>query len=255
MPEDLPLPAPDRCAWFLDIDGTLAEIADAPENVRIDPSMVRAVERLAQASDGAVAMISGRRIADIDRLFAPLRLPAAGQHGVERRAADASVHWHRPRTNENDIARMAEKTRAWAAVRNGLRVEYKEGSFAVHFRAAPQLGGAVRSFLEDLMQSSSGDYCLQPGKMVIEILPESRDKGTAVLEFMGEPPFLGRTPVFLGDDLADEHGFAVVGGLGGITVKVGAGDTQARWRLPGVDAVYAWIAAIVRARAIGMANR
>lgn len=227
-------------ACFLDIDGTLVELADSPERVHVDQSLIRMLDRFARVADGAVALISGRQVADMDRLFAPLRLPVAGQHGLERRSASGMVHWHGPPSSE--VPRMLALARAWAATRPGLFLEDKAGTFAVHFRQAPHLAEEVRSFLQRLMQQSAGDYCLQPGKMVMEIRHESRNKGTVVAEFMGEPPFAGRTPVFIGDDASDEQAFSVVEDLGGISIKVGVGETSARWRLKDVSAVRAWMA-------------
>ena len=226
-------------ACFLDIDGTLVELADSPERVRVEPSLIRTLDGLARKLDGAAALISGRRIADIDRLFAPLRLPAAGLHGLERRSASGSVHWHGPPSSE--VPRMLAQARAWTAARPGLLLEDKVGTFAVHFRQAPRLAEEVRAFLQTLMQQSAGDYCLQPGKMVMEVRPESRDKGTAVKDFMGEPPFVGRTPVFIGDDASDEQAFSVVENLDGVAIKAGPGETVARWRLQDVAAVRTWM--------------
>ena len=232
-------------ACFLDIDGTLVELADSPERVRVERPLIRTLDRLARRLDGAAALISGRRIADIDRLFAPLHLPAAGLHGLERRSASGSVHWHGPPSS--DVPRMLAQVRAWTALHPGLLLEDKVGTFAVHFRQAPHLAQEVRTFLQDLMQQSAGDYCLQPGKMVIEVRPESRDKGTAVKEFMGEAPFAGRIPVFIGDDVSDEQAFSVVENLGGVAIKVGPGETIAHWRMNEVSEVRAWMARCVAA--------
>ena len=236
---DVPRLVADAHACFLDIDGTLVELADSPERVRVELSLIRVLERLASTLSGAAALISGRRIADMDRLFAPLRLPSAGLHGLERRGASGSVHWHGPSSSE--VPRMLAQARAWTTIHPGLLLEDKVDTFAVHFRQAPQLAEEVRTFLQNLMQQSSGDYCLQPGKMVMEVRPESRDKGTAVKEFMGEPPFAGRIPVFIGDDASDEQAFSVVENLGGVAIKVGPGETIARWRMNEVSEVRAWM--------------
>ena len=228
-----------ECAWFLDVDGTLVDIADTPDAVRVEAGLVLTLDRLASACDGAVALISGRRIEEIDGLFAPLRLPAAGQHGMELRTGEGRLLLHAPESGFLSRARVA--IAGWAAGRPGLLVEDKGITIAVHFRQAPRLHDEVRRFLGRLLEDAGGEYRLQSGKMVFEIQPAGRDKGTAVLEFMGSAPFRGRTPVFVGDDATDEYAFSVVYGLGGVAVKVGPGESVARWRLPDVPAVHAWI--------------
>ena len=228
-----------KCAWFLDIDGTLVEIADAPDQVRIEPKLIEVVSRLAQVSKGAVALISGRRIDEIDALFFPLHLPAAGQHGMERRNGAGSISRHPP--DRNTLAGIRNAVRDRVSGRPGVLMEDKGLTLAVHFRQAPQLRDEVGRLLQTLVGESRGDYRVQPGKMVFEIKPGGKDKGTAVIEFMDETPFRGRTPVFIGDDATDEYAFAVVDRLGGVAIKVGAGASVARWRLPDVAAVHAWI--------------
>ena len=228
-----------RAAWFLDFDGTLVELADAPDQVRVEAEVVDMVQELEHASRGAVALISGRRLGDIDRLFEPLRLPVAGQHGAERRSAGGRVH--RYPENGQDIGTLHGLLRAWVERRPGLLLEDKGSTFAVHYRRAPELAEQLGAFMQDLVARTHGRYCLQGGKMIFEIRPSGMDKGTAVLEFMREPPFIGRTPVFVGDDITDESAFAAVLSLSGIAVKVGDGNTIAPWRLQGVAEVHAWI--------------
>ncbi len=233
-----------ECAWFLDVDGTLVDIADTPDAVRVEAGLVQTLGRLAAACDGAVALISGRRIEEIDDLFAPLRLPAAGQHGMELRIGEGRLRLHAPESDFLPRARAA--IAGWAAKRPGLLVEDKGITLAVHFRQAPRLHDEVRRFLGRLVDDAGGEYRLQPGKMVFEIKPAGRDKGTAVLAFMDSAPFRGRVPVFVGDDATDEYALSVVYGLGGVAVKVGPGDSVAPWRLPDVPAVHAWIRACLR---------
>lgn len=226
-------------ACFLDVDGTLLDLADSPGGVRVDPPLIHLLEEFARATSGALALISGRPITDIDRLFAPLRLPAAGLHGLELRDASGRVRWIGPLSS--DIPRLLALAREWASSRPGLLVEDKSGTFAVHYRNAPRLGDEVHSFMEDLLLQNGGDYCLQLGKMVAEIKPKGGDKGTAIEAFMDAPPFAGRKPVFVGDDVTDEQAFPAVEALGGIAIKVGPGATAARWRLKDVSAVRAWL--------------
>jgi len=238
-----------RAAWFLDFDGTLVELAEAPDQVRVEAEVVDMVRELERASRGAVALISGRRIDDIDRLFAPLHLPVAGQHGAERRGASGRLH--RYPENGRGIGAMHGILRAWVQCRPGLLLENKGSTLAVHYRRAPELAEQLGAFMLELVARTHGRYCLQGGKRVFEIRPSGIDKGSAVLEFMREPPFMGRMPVFVGDDITDESAFAAVLSLGGIAVKVGEGDSIAPWRLQGVADVHAWIRSSIGARSSG----
>lgn len=238
-----PLPAAgDRWALFLDIDGTLLPIVETPSAVHPDARLNRLLEKLILALDGAVALISGRPLDNVARLFAPLTLPAAGQHGLERRDARGGVHRHK--FDRRPLERMAHAARALMTSNPGLELEDKGMSLALHFRRAPQLAGLVRETLARHLPESGSGLVMQPGKMVMEVKPAGRDKGIAVREFMAEEPFRGRRPVFVGDDVTDEFGFRVVNELGGLTVKVGGGETAARWRLPEVGEVRDWLAAL-----------
>jgi len=203
---------------------------------------VRLVESLHSATGGALAVISGRAIPDIDELFRGVRLPAAGQHGVERRDAAGDAHAH-----SLCAAQLGELRRcvaAWAEAVPGVLLEDKGMSLAVHYRQAPHLGGAVQHALRECLERFGDEFRLQPGKMVLEVKPAGKDKGTAIMEFMQEAPFAGRIPVFVGDDITDEHGFAVVNSLGGHSVKVGPGPPDARWRMPDAAAVRRWLRAL-----------
>lgn len=237
-----PLAALDH-AFFLDIDGTLLEIAPTPSAVRVDSQLGPLIARLHEAAAGALALISGRRIADIDALFPALALPVAGQHGIERRDATGSIHHHSPPQRELDL--MRREMAALAAAHPGVLFEDKGATLALHFRAVPAAGAPLRDALEPLLAALGADFRLQPGKMVLELKPAGKDKGTAVAEFLQEAPFAGRRPVFLGDDVTDEYGFRVVDARGGYAVKVGEGDSAAPWRLADVSAVRRWLGACV----------
>ena len=226
-------------AFFLDLDGTLLEIADSPDAVGIGPEEQKLLENLRNRSDGAVAIISGRALARIDELFRPLVLPAAGQHGVERR--DAKGVRHRHRFPANVLRPVAVGMRSFAAQHRGLVFEDKGASVALHYRKAPQLASAVQAAVRQAAQPLGEAVEVQDGKMVVELKPAGCDKGKAIAQFMEEAPFAGRTPVFLGDDVTDEYGFRVVNALGGHTVKVGEGESAARWRLDSPAAVRAWL--------------
>jgi trehalose 6-phosphate phosphatase len=255
MQEEEPTPRPARfvrppppplagdCALFLDIDGTLAELAHVPDAVRIDDKLAVALPKLSQALGGALALVTGRAITNADKLFPNVKLPMAGQHGAERRDAKGTIHLHAPR--KDTYVRLCKLLKGLAKRHPQLLLEEKGAAIALHYRALPELAGELHKTLEAELRAEEG-YTLQPGKMLLEVRPEGRDKGTAIDDFMAEAPFAGRLPVFLGDDLTDEHGFATVERLGGWTVKVGPGRTEARFRLPDVTSVGRWLLAPVQ---------
>jgi trehalose 6-phosphate phosphatase len=226
-------------ALFLDIDGTLVEIEERPDAVRIDDSLKALLRDLSIANGGALALISGRSVGEIDRMLAPLRLPVAGQHGAERRSADGALHHHGPLLDS--LHQAAEKLSRFAARRKGLIVENKGMSLALHYRLAPRMRKAAEARMRELASQLGPDYAIQEGKAVLELKPTGRDKGSAIAEFMQEPPFAGRVPVFIGDDLTDDFGFARVNRLGGHSVKVGPGPSAATWRLADAGAVRRWL--------------
>ncbi len=234
-----PAPSADW-AYFFDLDGTLLDFTDVPDGLRIDDALRGQIGRLYDQTGGAVALISGRSLADIDRLLDGVRLPAAGQHGTERRDAMGRITHHDfPRDRlEWAHARLAEAT----AGRSGLLVEHKGLSLALHYRRAPRLGGYAHRLVRSLAPKLGTQFSIQPGKRIVEVKPAGKDKGVALVEFMAEEPFRGRTPIFVGDDLTDEYGFRAVNRLGGYSIKVGPGRTAARWRLPNVRAVRRWLA-------------
>ncbi len=233
---------PHETAWFFDIDGTLAEMMPAPEMVQVGPEVTERLTMLFGISQGALAIVSGRALASIDALLAPLVLPASGQHGAQRRAADGAVREAGAATASLAVAR--QRIAAWVGDSPSIRAEDKGHAIAIHYRAAPEFADAVRGFARDL---ADADHNLraQPGKMVVEILDAAHDKGAAIRTFLAEPPFRGRRPVFIGDDLGDEPGFEAVNRAGGVSIKVGDGPTAAQYRLPDVHAVHAWLAALV----------
>lgn len=241
--------APDW-ALFLDVDGTLLELAARPDQVEVRPGLVDLLGALQRGAGGALALISGRAIDDLDRLFEPLRLPSAGQHGIERR--DGSGRMHRHHGLEGKLDGVRSRLAQLAAEHSGLIIEDKGFSLAVHYREAPRLEPLVHRFVQECMPELEQDFCLQQGKMVVEIKPGGRDKGMAIAEFMQEPPFHRRTPVFVGDDVTDEDGFRTVNAMHGCAVKVGAGATEAAWRLADSAAVLAmlraWLTFIGNAR-------
>jgi trehalose 6-phosphate phosphatase len=226
---------------FLDIDGTLLELAPAPDQVHVSPALEALLVSLRRRLGGALALVTGRAIGDVDRLFPGMRMAVAGQHGCERRDAEGTLHLHARRTAT--LEQLRALFTAFARRHEGLLLEDKGASLALHYRGAPGLAAHVhRTMRETVAASGTNDYRLEPGKRLLELRPDARDKGTAIRDFMAEPPFRGRCPVFVGDDLGDEHGFAVVRHMGGWAVKVGPGATRAQHRLPDVAAVVAWLA-------------
>jgi len=225
-------------ALFLDIDGTLLPIEDHPDQVQVPPAARALIQRLDRDLGGALALISGRTLADIDRLFGAGR-PAAGQHGAERRDARGGVH----QVQREDLHHQTIQRRLaeFVAAHPGTLLEDKGMSLALHYRRAPELADEVRRFVYTLEHSLPAGFHVVPGKMVYEFRAEDYDKGRAVLEFMNEPPFAGRVPVVVGDDVTDEDAFHVVNRLGGHSIKVGEGDSCARWRLDSPAAVLAWL--------------
>lgn len=240
---ELPAQILNRCALFFDVDGTLAEIKPRPEQVFIPASTLSILGRL---RDEAIplALISGRPIAEIDRLATPLRLPAAGVHGTERRTADGRMI-----RLDLDAQRLSEIHQALAeacAKLPGLHLENKQVAFALHFRQAPEMESRARDLAEDFASRYADVLALQPGKCVFELKPRGASKGEVIRAFMQEVPFHGRVPLFIGDDLTDEAGFEVVNALGGISIKVGPGPTVASRRLESVAAVGHWLAGLSR---------
>lgn len=236
----IPLPRCHETAWFLDIDGTLIDIATTPGGVRMDRELPKLLTRLHTTSEGAVALVTGRTVAAVDHLFSPLRFPVAGQHGLERRDANGNLCIQDADTRRIALART--HVTAWTARYPALLLEDKGLSLAIHYRKAPDLGDAVRDFLTGIAAAAAPDLHLQPGKMVYELRPAGRDKGVAIREYLAESPFSGRKPIFVGDDLTDEHGFRAVNQLHGLTIKVGNEPSQAQWRLPDVQSVRRWLA-------------
>lgn len=236
-------PAPRlEWAWFFDIDGTLARIEKLPDEVRVDAVVLEFIEALNEQTDGAVALVSGRSLADIDRLFPSVMVAAAGQHGAERRNRNGAVV-RRPEPSEK-LLEMRDALRDMERRHVGLLLEDKGLSLALHYRNVPRLASFVQREVQALYRQMGSGFHMQGGKYVVEIVPVGHTKGTVVNEFMLERPFSGRVPVFLGDDVTDESAFTVVNNLGGVTIKVGAGPTHAQFRLRDVAAVQQWLSTL-----------
>lgn len=227
-------------AYFFDIDGTLVEIAQSPEGIVVHDEIPELIGMLHRKTGGAVALITGRAIADVDRLMPPLRgMVIAGQHGLEVRSPSGAVSTHPVRSEALD--RVREQL-ALAVVRHpGLIVEYKGLSIALHYRNAPGLASYAHRLMRKLRRAHVPDFVIQKGKRVVELKAAGKDKGIAIAELMAEPHFKGRVPVFTGDDATDELGFRTVNRMGGHSIKIGTGRTHAQWRLPNVESLREWL--------------
>lgn len=244
-PLRLPPPAlNDGDALFLDVDGTLLAFAAHPDEVKLLPHVRDTLGRLQGRLHGAVALVSGRPLHQLDQLFAPLLLPAAGVHGLEIRTSG------RPSTTapapHSQLDGLRERSRQLAQQHAGVLVEDKGAAVALHWRRTPTSATPVTDFAHAELTRLKG-YRLQAGDHVIEFLPEHSDKGSAVAVLMQFPLFNGRRPVFVGDDLTDEFGFAAATQLGGWGVLVGAREgSKARYALPDITGVHAWLEASSR---------
>jgi trehalose 6-phosphate phosphatase len=238
----LPAPRPLRLrdtALFLDLDGTVAPIAARPQDVRADPRRTSLLERLDRALAGRLAVVSGRTLADVDRILEGRVTAVAAVHGLVRRTPDGIVTETAPHPA---LAEAAERCRELAARDSGLIVEEKGLSVALHYRLALSHAAAARRCAEAIAAATG--LTLQRGDMVEELRTPGPTKGDSVAEFLMIEPFLGARPVFMGDDVTDEHGFEAVQALGGMGVLVGPQrPTAARFRILGVEEALAWLEA------------
>jgi trehalose 6-phosphate phosphatase len=240
MADPLRPPSPgllDGAALFLDFDGTLVELAESPDAIRVPEGLRPLLQRLSERLDGRVALVSGRAIEDLDRHLGPSGIAVSGSHGLELRFADGSEV--APAVPAGLDAAQAELA-AFVAADPRLLVEEKPASVALHFRRAPERAGEAEALAAVLAERSG--LAVQPGKMVVELRPHGADKGDALRRLMREPPFAGARPLFMGDDLTDEHAFRAAAELGGGGILVGAArDTAASWRLEDVAAAAVWL--------------
>ena len=227
-------------AIFLDLDGTLMEIADHPLAAKATPRMKAIVNDLWTAIDHAVAIVSGRNIADVDRFMTPFVLPVAGLHGLERRDCEGRIHYHFK--EETTFHHLKEDLMHFVTRYPGLVLEDKGPTVAVHYRNAPEREDAVLKHMGEVVDRAGERFELQRGKMVVEFKPAGRNKGDAIREYMAEAPFQSRVPVFAGDDVTDEAGFTVVNDLGGHSIRVGTADkTAARFFVPSTGKLLDWL--------------
>lgn len=230
---------PATHALFLDFDGTLVDLVDDPDAVAIAPDVLRRLTDLRSELCDAFGIVSGRRISDLDRFLHPLRFAAAGVHGLERREAP-----------DGDIQRLAgpealdsirEALRAGIARHPSLKLEDKGTALVLHYREHPSLEAQARQLMQDAAGNDPA-FAIMHGNMIVEVHLSGMDKGQALRTFMENANFRGRLPIYVGDDTTDEFGFRAVRELGGVSIKVGKGESDAQFRLADVEAVHRWLA-------------
>lgn len=237
---ELPPPPPrllDGAALFLDFDGTLVELAETPDSIRVSSGLGPLLGRLRDRLDGRLAIVSGRSIADLDRHIPCSDLAFSGSHGLELRLADGT---HFPASVPASLDEVRALVGDFAGDAPGLLIEEKPAGVALHYRRAPDEAERVSAFMERLAEEKG--FEVQHGHMMAELRPPGSDKGDALRAFMGLPEFSSARPLFVGDDLTDEHAFEAAAEMGGAGILVGeVRETAARYRLGGVAAVAAWL--------------
>lgn len=230
------LDEPSNWALFLDIDGTLIDLAETPEAIVVPEGLPDHLAAVSARLGGALALVTGRALPFADKLFQPLTLPIAGLHGAERRRSDGTVDL----VEEDDAflslkRSLARVTADW----EGVIIEDKGAAVAAHYRQAPQWQQSLEAVMQSALEEAGENYALQRGKMVIEIRPARASKGAAIEAFLGEEPFKGRKPITVGDDLTDEAMFKVANQLGGLSIRIGEPEveTAAQFIIPSASAL------------------
>lgn len=232
-----PIALIDGAALFLDFDGTLVELADTPDAISVPLGLPSLLRRLSERLGGRIGIISGRAVADLENHLDCSGIGVSGSHGLELRRRDGSQVLL---AGTVDLKEVTASLRRFVAGTEGLLIEEKPRSVALHYRKAPAEEQRVEDYMDRLARKFG--LSLQPGKMVFELRPKGADKGDAIRAFMGEPEFAGARPLFMGDDLTDEHGFEAVREMGGSGILVGPPrSTAAAWRLDDVAAASAWL--------------
>jgi trehalose 6-phosphate phosphatase len=220
---------PAEWALFLDFDGTLVDIVERPDAVTVDPELPGILARLQERLGGALAIISGRPIAFLDRRFEPYFFDIGGLHGLEQRIG-ARLFLCQPEDHP-ELRRMVERLDSALAHKPGVLIEDKGCSAAIHWRQAPQDKDFVLSLVRAATEALGPEYRVQYGKAVAEILPAAAGKGRVIDSFLQQAPYRGRRPIFAGDDLTDENGFATINAHDGLSIRIGGGETIARARM------------------------
>lgn len=235
---------PRSIALYLDMDGTLLELAATPEGVTIPGGLVELLGRLAEGLGGALAIVTGRRIVEVDNLLAPLRLAASGVHGVELRvSSSSSLEIRTPDLSEQFVRALQEL----AGQAPGAFAEPKGSGLAIHYRLAPEAESAIAQQLQRFHEDNPGTFDIWPGRKVFEVIPKGFSKGTAISALANLPPFKDRIPIMIGDDVGDEPAFAAAEALGGYGLRV-AGENFDKSRSDFNDprAVLTWLEAFAQ---------
>jgi trehalose 6-phosphate phosphatase len=240
-----------KCAILLDIDGTILDLAPAPQQVWVPPPLRRTLAQLDRLTGGAVALVSGRSLSDIDLIFSPLQLAAIGGHGAELRiSATAASFLRAPPLNavlKRSLAGVTE-------IGPGILAEDKGYSLALHYRLAPDREAALRAAVEKICATAPpGTLEILPGKQVMEIKPAGINKADAVCELMRHAPFAGRNPIFIGDDTTDVPVFGVIAQFGGLGFSVGRVLPDISGHFDKPESVRAWLERIAT-EAVGAAE-
>jgi trehalose 6-phosphate phosphatase len=230
---------PHRCALFLDVDGTLLDIAPTPDQVVVPPDLVALLMRISDALGGALAILTGRQLSEIDTLLAPAKWAGAGVHGAEVRVVPGGPV---ERTATALPPRLVEELCELADAMPGIMAEPKGPGFAVHYRLTPELKPKVEAAIRSLLMKYPDDLVLCAGRKLFEIIPEGISKGSALELLAALPPFAGRNPVMIGDDAGDVPALAAAVRLGGMGLRV-AGEHfgRADADLAGPQGVAAWL--------------
>lgn len=232
-----------ECAILLDIDGTILDIAPAPQEVWVPPALRHTLGRLQELTGGAVALVSGRPLDDIDLIFAPLQLAAIGGHGAEMRPIPGTSPQSRAGCLSVELKR---KLATITELGPGILVEDKGYSLALHYRLAPEHGPALRAAVAHICADlPEGAVEILPGKLVVEVKATGVSKALAVSELMTYPPFKERHPIFIGDDTTDEPVFGVIPRFGGLGFSVGRVVAGVNGHFDKPEAVRSWLARIV----------
>lgn len=229
---------PRRHALFLDFDGTLVDLVDDPAAVRVGVATLDRLQDLQSEADGALAIVSGRRIADLDRFLDPLRFAAAGVHGLERRrGVGAAVE---TLAGPEVLDAVRQQLTAALSSEPRLQLEDKGTALVLHYRTAPDLEAEAKRLMQCAV-AGRDDLVVMQGNRIVEVHPAGMDKGRAVEDLMRDAPFAGRMPVYAGDDVTDEFALARVEAAGGIAIKVGPATSVAPFRLADVAALHRWL--------------
>jgi trehalose 6-phosphate phosphatase len=244
--QSIAVPDLRHCAILLDIDGTLLDFAPSPQQVRVPADLHKTLSRLNELTGGALALVSGRPLADIDLIFAPLELAAIGGHGAEWRTAPGGKITLRAKPLD---AALKHKLAALSALGPSVLAEDKGYSLALHYRLAPDKADEVRAAVAAVCaEAEPGTVEILPGKFVVEIKRTGVTKASAVRELMNIAPFANRKPIFVGDDITDEPVFGVVAELGGLGFSVGQVDATVNGRFAQPQSVRAWLAQLAAGR-------